>query len=114
MTRLIYSTILILSIIASLVLYIVSYDSKNISKQILEIKDLIKNEKSSIQTLEAELSLLSQPDRIQTLSQNFNLILEPIKVSQIGKIEDIPIKPANKVMDELVKRSLIGYSTDAN
>ena len=103
MTRLIYLTVFILSIIASLTLYIISYDSKNISKQIIGIEKLIKSEETSLKTLKAELSLLSQPGRIQSLSQNFDLVLEPIKVSQIGKIEDIPIKPANIVMDELRK-----------
>lgn len=114
MTRLIYFTVFILSIIASLTLYIISYDSKNISKQIIGIEKLIKSEETLIKTLKAELSLLSQPGRIQTLSQNFDLVLEPIKISQIGKIEDIPIKPANTVMDELVQRSLIGYSETKN
>lgn len=107
MTRLIYFTVFILSIIASLTLYIISYDSKNISKQIIGIEKLIKSEETLIKTLKAELSLLSQPGRIQTLSQNFDLVLEPIKISQIGKIEDIPIKPANTVMDELDRKSVV-------
>ena len=60
--------------------------------------------------LQAELSLLSQPDRIQNLSNNLGLNLQPVRVSQIRDIEDIPIKPANKIMDELVERSLVGFS----
>ena len=49
-------------------LYFLSYDSKNIKREISQIKNTIETEKSDIETLRAELSLLSQPDRIQNLS----------------------------------------------
>ena len=98
------------SIIFALLQYIVSYDSKNISNQISEINRNIAKEKNEILMLQAELSLLSQPDRIQNLSNNLGLNLQPVRVSQIRDIEDIPIKPANKIMDELIERSLVGFS----
>ncbi|MBU92278.1 MAG: hypothetical protein CML88_01950 [Rhodobiaceae bacterium] len=88
------------------------YDSKNIKREISQVKITIENEKSDIETLRAELSLLSQPDRIQNLSNQFGLELEPVNVTQIRRIEDIPLKPANRVMDELIQRSLIGYASD--
>ncbi len=110
MTRLIYISILVLCIVASLMLYILSYDSKNTKREISQVKRNIEIEKSDIETLQAELSLLSQPERIQSLSSQFGLELEPVELTQIKTIEDIPLKPANKVMDELINRSLIGYS----
>ena len=110
MIRYLYVFLLFSSIIFALLLYIVSYDSKNISNQISEINRDIVKEKNEILTLQAELSLLSQPDRIQNLSNNLGLNLQPVRVSQIRDIEDIPIKPANKIMDELVERSLVGFS----
>ena len=110
MIRYLYVFLLFSSIIFALLLYIVSYDSKNISNQISEINRNIVKEKNEILTLQAELSLLSQPDRIQNLSNNLGLNLQPVRVSQIKDIEDIPIKPANKIMDELVERSLVGFS----
>jgi cell division protein FtsL len=110
MIRYLYVFLLFSSIIFALLLYIVSYDSKNISNQISEINRSIVEEKNEILTLQAELSLLSQPDRIQNLSNNLGLNLQPVRVSQIRDIEDIPIKPANKIMDELVERSLVGFS----
>lgn len=110
MIRYLYVFLLFTSIIFALLLYIVSYDSKNISNQISEINRNIVKEKNEILTLQAELSLLSQPDRIQNLSNNLGLNLQPVRVSQIRDIEDIPIKPANKIMDELVERSLVGFS----
>ncbi|MEK9794662.1 MAG: hypothetical protein VW265_03880 [Hyphomicrobiales bacterium] len=110
MIRYLYVFLLFSSIIFALLLYIVSYDSKNISNQISEINRNIVKEKNEILTLQAELSLLSQPDRIQNLSNNLGLNLQPVRVSQIRDIEDIPIKPANKIMDELVERSLVGFS----
>lgn len=110
MIRYLYVFLLFSSIIFALLLYIVSYDSKNISNQISEINRNIVKEKNEILTLQAELSLLSQPDRIQSLSNNLGLNLQPVRVSQIRDIEDIPIKPANKIMDELVERSLVGFS----
>ncbi len=110
MIRYLYVFLLFSSIIFALLLYIVSYDSKNISNQISEINRNITKEKNEILTLQAELSLLSQPDRIQNLSNNLGLNLQPVRVSQIKDIEDIPIKPANKIMDELVERSLVGFS----
>jgi hypothetical protein len=110
MIRYLYVFLLFSSIIFALLLYIVSYDSKNISNQISEINKNIVREKNEILTLQAELSLLSQPDRIQNLSNNLGLNLQPVRVSQIRDIEDIPIKPANKIMDELVERSLVGFS----
>ncbi len=110
MTRLLYISVLILCIFTSFMLYILSYDSKNIKREIAQIKTFIETEKSDIETLRAELSLLSQPDRIQHLSNQFDLELEPVNVTQIRGIEDIPLKPANKVMDELIQRSLIGYA----
>ena len=110
MIRYLYVFLLFSSIIFALLLYIVSYDSKNISNQISEINRSIVKEKNEILTLQAELSLLSQPDRIQNLSNHLGLNLQPVRVSQIKDIEDIPIKPANKIMDELVERSLVGFS----
>ena len=110
MIRYLYVFLLFSSIIFALLLYIVSYDSKNISNQISEINRNIVKEKNEILTLQAELSLLSQPDRIQNLSNNLGLNLQPVRVSQIRNIGDIPIKPANKIMDELVERSLVGFS----
>jgi len=110
MIRYLYVFLLFSSIIFALLLYIVSYDSKNISNQISDINRNIIKEKNEILTLQAELSLLSQPDRIQNLSNNLGLNLQPVRVSQIKDIEDIPIKPANKIMDELVERSLVGFS----
>jgi hypothetical protein len=110
MIRYLYVFLLFSSIIFALLLYIVSYDSKNISNQISEINRNIVKEKDEILMLQAELSLLSQPDRIQNLSNNLGLNLQPVRVSQIRDIEDIPIKPANKIMDELVERSLVGFS----
>ena len=110
MIRYLYVFLLFSSIIFALLLYIVSYESKNISNQISEINRNIVKEKNEILTLQAELSLLSQPDRIQNLSNNLGLNLQPVRVSQIRDIEDIPIKPANKIMDELVERSLVGFS----
>ena len=112
MTRLIYVLVLVLCISTSFTLYILSYDSKNIKKEIIQIRNTIEAEKSDIETLHAELSLLSQPDRIQNLSNQFGLDLEPVEVTQIKRIEDIPLKPANKVMDELIQRSLIGYNDE--
>ena len=110
MIRYLYVFLLFSSIIFALLLYIVSYDSKNISNQISEINRNIVKEKDEILMLQAELSLLSQPDRIQNLSNNLGLNLQPVRVSQIRDIEDIPIKPANRIMDELVERSLVGFS----
>ena len=110
MIRYLYVFLLFSSIIFALLLYIVSYDNKNISNQISEINRNIIKEKNEILTLQAELSLLSQPDRIQNLSNNLGLNLQPVRVSQIKDIEDIPIKPANKIMDELVERSLVGFA----
>jgi len=110
MIRYLYVFLLFSSIIFALLLYIVSYDSKNISNQISEINRNIAKEKNEILMLQAELSLLSQPDRIQNLSNNLGLNLQPVRVSQIRDIEDIPIKPANKIMDELIERSLVGFS----
>ena len=112
MTRLLYIFVLISCIFTSFMLYFLSYDSKNIKREISQIKTTIEIEKSDIETLRAELSLLSQPDRIQNLSNQFGLELEPVNVTQIRRIEDIPLKPANKVMDELIQRSLIGYTFD--
>ena len=73
MTRLIYVLVLVLCISTSFTLYILSYDSKNIKKEIIQIRNTIEAEKSDIETLHAELSLLSQPDRIQNLSNQFGL-----------------------------------------
>ena len=112
MTRLLYISVLILCISTSFMLYVLSYDSKNIKREIAQIKTTIESEKLDIETLRAELSLLSQPDRIQNLSNQFGLELEPVNMTQIKGIEDIPLKPANKVMDELIHRSLIGYISD--
>ena len=87
MTRLIYVLVLVLCISTSFTLYILSYDSKNIKKEIIQIRNTIEAEKSDIETLHAELSLLSQPDRIQYLSYQFGLDLEAVDVSLILRIE---------------------------
>ena len=51
MTRLLYISVLILCIFTSFVLYFLSYDSKNIKREISQVKTAIENEKSDIETL---------------------------------------------------------------
>jgi cell division protein FtsL len=109
MIRFVYIFFLCIAVLASLSLYILKYDSTNTANKIVALKSQIIDEKKRINVLNAEFYRLTQPERIQKLSQLY-LNLGPINISQQKDLKDIPLKPANDIMDDLIKRSLVGLT----
>lgn len=63
--------------------------------EIRKIEAEIRYEQDSIDLLKADWSLLTQPSRLQKLTDIYEaeLKLQPVEASQIGAIEDLPVKP---------------------
>ena len=108
MIRFVYIFFLFIALLASLSLYVLKYDTTNAENQIIVLKNQITEEKKEINLLKAEFDRLTQPERIQKLTQ-LHLTLGPINISQQKDLKDIPMKPANDIMDDLVKRTLVGF-----
>ena len=60
-----------------------------------KIEAQITYEQDSTDLLKADWSMLTQPSRLQKLSEIYQaeLQLAPVEASQIGGIEDLPLKP---------------------
>ena len=109
MIRFVYIFFICIAILGSLSLYVLKYDTTNTANQITELKNKIIDEKKIINVLNAEFYILTDPERIQKLTQ-LHLALGPINILQQKELKDIPMKPANDIMDDLIKRSLVGLT----
>ncbi len=76
-----------------------TYNTKHRAEdQLAEVRKIeaeIKYEQETIDLLKADWSLLTQPSRLQKLAEIYaaELQLKPVEASQIGSLEDIPVKP---------------------
>lgn len=76
--------------------YMLKYDSERAAGRIARLQHDIVEKREQIADLKAEWSLLNQPRRIQDLVEKYHnyLNLEPLDPSQVGQIDDIPMRPA--------------------
>ncbi len=93
MTRVLSILGVVLLMASSFGLYKLKYQVQRLDRQAQALEKSIQHEKRTIRVLDAEWTYLNQPQRIQDLATRF-LHLQPLQTSQIGTIDDIPLKGA--------------------
>ena len=75
--------------------YLMKYDSERAAGRIAKLQHDIVEKRQEIASLRAEWSVLNQPRRIQDLAEKYRsyLDLEPLDPTQVGSIEEIPMRP---------------------
>ncbi|WP_374441587.1 hypothetical protein [Stella sp.] len=71
----------------------VKYEVQEMEARLVQLQRGIVSEQQAIHVLRAEWSYLNQPARLETLAKR-HLPLGPIAASQIGTIEDVPLRQA--------------------
>ena len=73
--------------------YSTKYESLYYMEEAAKLRGRIEREKASIAVAKAEWSLLTRPDRLQRIVDR-NLDLQPMALHQLGKLSDLPARPA--------------------
>ena len=75
--------------------YKTKHEAEDQLAEVRKIEAAIRYEQDTIDLLKADWSLLTQPSRLQKLAEIYQaeLQLAPVEASQIGGIEDLPLKP---------------------
>ena len=75
--------------------YKTKHEAEDQLVEVHRIESAIRYEQDSTDLLKADWSMLTQPSRLQKLSEIYQaeLQLAPVEASQIGGIEDLPLKP---------------------
>lgn len=71
----------------------VKYEVQEMESRLLQLQRGIVGDRQAIHVLKAEWSYLNQPTRLDALTKR-HLPLAPIATSQIGEIEDAPLRQA--------------------
>ncbi|MCC7275176.1 MAG: hypothetical protein IT561_21090 [Alphaproteobacteria bacterium] len=70
----------------------VKYEVQEMETRLVHLNRAIVTDQQAIHVLKAEWSYLNQPARLEQLSRR-HLDLAPIAASQLGRIEDAPLRP---------------------
>jgi hypothetical protein len=73
--------------------YSIKYDTLYYAEEVVKVRRKIERERDAIAVAKAEWALLTRPDRLQKLVEQ-NLDLQPMSVTQLGKLADLPQRPA--------------------
>lgn len=93
------------TIIVSVVVYALKFDTGRDAVAIAELKREIAREKDNLSVLRAEWSLLNQPDRLQRLAKKY-LDLKPLKPAQPASLDKIVARPDTNQLDALILQAL--------
>ena len=81
------NTLLVFVLIALVVmLHQLKFESRQLQKQVSDVRDKVQKEQEAISVLRAELSLLTSPERIERLAKK-HLDLQTVKPEQIVPME---------------------------
>jgi len=105
MGKLVQIIFVVATIVVSVVVYSVKYDTSRDAIAVAELKRKIEIELSALSVLKAEWSLLNQPDRLQRLAVKF-LDLQSLKPSQYASLNEILVRPDNDRLNDLVMQAL--------
>ncbi len=77
--------------------YKTKHEAEDQLVEVRKIEAAIRYEQDSTDLLKADWSMLTQPARLQKLAEIYQaeLQLAPVEASQIGGIEDLPLKPVD-------------------
>jgi hypothetical protein len=73
--------------------YTIKYDTLYYAEEVVKLRRKIDRERDAIAIAKAEWALLTRPDRLQRLVEQ-NLDLVPMTVAQLGRLSDLPQRPA--------------------
>ena len=73
--------------------YSIKYDTLYQGGQVSKLKTALHAERQAVAVLRAEWQLLTRPDRLQAAVEK-HLALEPIGVAHLGRLSDLPARPA--------------------
>ncbi len=105
MGKLVQIVFVVTTIVVSVLVYSVKYDTGRDAIAVTELKRQIDIEFSALSVLKAEWSLLNQPDRLQRLASKF-LNMQPLKPAQYASLNDIIARADNDRLDDLVMQAL--------
>lgn len=89
--------------------YSIKYETLYYAETLAKTKGKLQREREQIAVAKAEWALLTRPDRLQTMVDK-HLDLQPMTISQLGRLADIPTRPAK---DDEISRKLeaLGFET---
>lgn len=105
MGRFVQFFLVAVTIVVSVVVYGLKYDTGREAVEIAGLKHKIAGEKDTLSVLRAEWSLLNQPDRLQRLAEKY-LELEPLKPALLSSLNDIQHRPDSQRLEALVLQAL--------
>ncbi len=105
MGKLVQIIFVVTTIVVSVVVYSVKYDTGRDAIAVNELKRKINIEISVLSVLKEEWSLLNQPDRLQRLASRF-LAMQPSKPAQFANLNDIIARADDDRLDDLVMQAL--------
>lgn len=89
---------LLLAGLMSLALFMISYQVQDLESQLDAINRDIARDSRAMHVLQAEWAHLNDPERLRVLADRY-LGLAPVATSQLGRVEDIPLKPLMQASD---------------
>ena len=75
--------------------YSTKYDTLYYAEEVVKLRRKIERERDGIAVAKAEWALLTRPDRLQRLVEQ-NLDLRPMTIAQLGRLSDLPQRPAKE------------------
>ena len=93
MMRLLHLVAISVLIGSAAYVYTIKYDTLYYAEEVVKLRRKIEREGDAIAIAKAEWALLTRPDRLQRLVEQ-NLDLVPMTVAQLGKLSDLPQRPA--------------------
>lgn len=91
---------LLLAGLMSLALFMISYQVQDLESQLDAINRDIARDSRAMHVLQAEWAHLNDPERLRVLADRY-LGLAPVATSQLGRVEDIPLKPLMQASEPL-------------
>lgn len=89
---------LLLAGLMSLALFMISYQVQDLESQLDAINRDIARDSRAMHVLQAEWAHLNDPERLRVLADRY-LGLAPVATSQLGRVDDIPLKPLMQASD---------------
>lgn len=88
--------VFVVAISASLGLYRIKYEVRDLERRAAELSERIDRDRAAVRVLSAEYSYLVRPQRLETLNDRF-LKLAPPTAAQIMTAAELPARPEKKL-----------------
>jgi hypothetical protein len=85
-------------------LFHLKHEVQALEDELVRLNRQILAEQQSIHVLKAEWAFVNQPHRLEALAQRY-LDLEPLKPRQVGRVADLPPRPAEDALADAASPS---------